>query len=101
MQDRYVGDLGDYGKYGLLRVLARSSGLRIGVAWYRVPNEGHNADGKHTSYLHNERFRECDPELFGALKGLVFDNGVLQPERRRVEHIHTLGILPSDTVYHD
>ena len=29
MQDRYVGDIGDYGKLGLLRSLA-AAGLRIG-----------------------------------------------------------------------
>src|SRR5829696_4979011 len=49
MQDRYVGDVGDFGKYGLLRTLG--AGLSLGVVWYLVPNESHNADGKHTSYL--------------------------------------------------
>ena len=35
MQDRYVGDVGDYGKYGLLRSLCRGDehgvALRLGV----------------------------------------------------------------------
>lgn len=45
MQDRYTGDIGDYGKLGLLRCLA-ASGLRVGVNWYRTPDEDHNEDGK-------------------------------------------------------
>ena len=32
MQDCYVGDVGDFVKYGLLRAL--SDGKRLGVAWY-------------------------------------------------------------------
>ncbi len=59
MQNRYTGDIGDFGKLGLLRAL-RASGLSIGVNWYLVPDEGHNNDGKHTKY----------PELKeGALNG--------------------------------
>ena len=30
MKNQYVGDIGDYGKYGLLRFLARQ-GIRIGI----------------------------------------------------------------------
>ena len=33
MRDRYVGDIGDYAKYGLLRAIGK--GNRLGVAWYR------------------------------------------------------------------
>ena len=35
MQDNYVGDIGDYGKYGLLRNVT-VAGLRLAVNWYRV-----------------------------------------------------------------
>ena len=33
MQNRYTGDIGDFGKLGLLRQLGRT-GLSIGVNWY-------------------------------------------------------------------
>ena len=36
MQDRYAGDIGDYGKIGLLKCL-QGHGFDIGVNWYRVP----------------------------------------------------------------
>ena len=35
MQDRYAGDVGDYGKIALLRFL-QAQGFSIGVNWYRV-----------------------------------------------------------------
>jgi hypothetical protein len=40
MQNRYVGDTGDYLKLGILRVL--SPGYRLGVAWRLFPDESHN-----------------------------------------------------------
>ena len=65
MHDRYVGDIGDYGKLGLLRSLA-AAGLRIGVNWYRTPDENHNEDGKFTQYLRTSgegSYRAHDPLL--------------------------------------
>ena len=49
MKDQYVGDIGDYGKYGLLRYL-NGCGLKIGVNWYLTPDDG-RSDGNHTEYL--------------------------------------------------
>jgi len=46
MQDRYAGDVGDFVKLGLLRAI--SPGRKLGVAWYRYPDEAHNGDGRHT-----------------------------------------------------
>ena len=50
MQNRYAGDVGDFGKLGMLRAIA-SSAMKIGVNWYLVPDEGHNDDGKHIGYF--------------------------------------------------
>lgn len=70
MQDRYTGDIGDFGKLGLLRQLP-PAGLSIGVNWYRTPDETHNSDGLHIGYLKDEVFRACDPALWSALGGIV------------------------------
>lgn len=70
MQNRYAGDIGDYVKLALLRALG--AGKRVGVAWYLFPDESHNADGRHTSYLASPKhWRGLDPELFDALAELV------------------------------
>lgn len=67
MQDRYAGDVGDYVKLALLRAL--SPGLKLGVAWYLYPDEGHNSDGRHTAYLSQPGiWRHLDPQLFDGLR---------------------------------
>ena len=88
MQDRYVGDVGDFVKYGLLRAL--SYGNRLGVAWYlrTDPDTTKADDGHHTTYLHQpEKWRHLDPVLFDVVKGLV-ENG-----SRTVAAIQRSGIL--------
>lgn len=73
MQDRYAGDVGDFGKLGMLRCIART-GLKIGVNWYLTPDENHNDDGKHITYLYNSQFAGCDDDLRNALKRIVENN---------------------------
>lgn len=93
MQDRYTGDIGDYGKLGLLRCLA-ASGLRIGVNWYRTPDEDHNEDGRFIGYAHDPRYRECDAPLWEAMAQL------LDAKQRRVEALEENGILDA-VFFHD
>mgnify|MGYP006901767588 FL=1 len=70
MQDRYAGDVGDFIKLGLLRAL--SPDRRLGVAWYRYPDESHNDDGRHTGYLaRTQEFASLDQELFAHLRDVV------------------------------
>lgn len=72
MQDRYAGDVGDFVKLGLLRAIA--PGQRLGVAWYRFPDEDHNKDGRHVSYLEqSDRYASLDRDLFCHLKNVVKD----------------------------
>lgn len=73
MQDRYTGDLGDFSKLGILRVL-RMAGLSIGVNWYLTPDENHNGDGRHVKYLSQEEFKVCDESLWLELKNIVESN---------------------------
>ena len=49
MQNRYVGDIGDYGKYSLLKALAGSD-LSLGILWYLNEAEEENGDGRYTTY---------------------------------------------------
>ena len=104
MQNRYVGDLGDFGKYALLKTLAGPTAtpdhLRLGVLWYLVPDETGNNDGKHTAYLtptssNRMRFRACDPVLYDQLASII-SNG-----NRGITAITQSSILPPDTIFHD
>ena len=78
MQNCYFGDIGDYGKYGLLRFLSgvtsndRYPKLSLGFMWYLLPDGGLNADGGFISYLNQpQNFSGYDPELFDVLKETV------------------------------
>ena len=107
MQDRYTGDVGDFGKYGLLRQLCglhdseAAQPLKLGVVWYRpdpasVINDPLD-DGKHTTYLcpkHEKQFKPCDPPLYDALREIVECNS------RCVEAVERAGLLGPDAVFH-
>ena len=102
MQDRYTGDIGDFGKYGLLRSLTSpetGNPPRLGIVWYLTPDENQSPDGQHTGYLHLEErkrqsFTVCDEELYLALQELV------NTGNRSVNAVQESGILPEETLYH-
>ena len=92
MQNKYVGDFGDFGKYAMLKHLART-GLSLGINWYLTPDEIYCNDGKHTAYLKNDRMQDYDSKIYRVLKELVCK------QRRDVKEIESSDILPPDTVY--
>jgi hypothetical protein len=97
MQYRYTGDIGDYGKYVLLKTLAGSD-LRLGVVWYLNPYEEGSADGKFIEYLSEAEeswYRPADPRVFDALKRIVGGDG------RRVSSVRSEMILPINTIFHE
>ena len=92
MQNAYVGDIGDYGKYGLLRVLA-GHGLQLGVNWYAVvPQRSRKQeDGKFIQYLQfPEKYRHYDPELFDAL-----ERAVNRENSRTLAQIESMRLFPA------
>ena len=91
MKNQYVGDIGDYGKYGLLRFLA-SYGIKIGVNWFLTENDG-STDGKFTTYLKNPADRVYDPELFDALQNIAD-----HPDKT-IKMIEQAGIIPGAEFY--
>ena len=95
MRDSYVGDIGDFVKYGLLWKLA--CGRRLGVAWYKQTDSdpARSNDGRHTDYLDRpEEWRYLDHELFDGLGKLVRDG------RRTIGAVQRSGLL-NDAVFAD
>ena len=103
MQDAYVGDVGDFGKYGLLRSLCAADkhgdALRLGVLWYRTDGvENHaSGDGSHLEYIfspsHQEQLlQRCDPDLFEKVRALVLT-------ARTIAAVEASGVLPAGTVF--
>lgn len=95
MQDRYVGDVGDFGKIGILHQMAKS-GLRIGVNWYLIykPEEHINADGKHIGYQSDSSFHGCDDELLESLYKIT--NGT-----RSVAALENANLIPNTIYYRE
>lgn len=99
MQDRYAGDIGDYGKIALLRFL-HAQGFSIGVNWYRVAemDSEKNADGSYKQndgkYLISEKLRECDPTLADHLMRIAHS------KRRSISSIQKADLIPG-AVYFD
>lgn len=91
MQDKFVADEGDFGKYGLLRTLAgiepkAKPRYRLGIIWYFGDDgEPHDAD---LDYLSETReFRHFDKELFRHLQHMD------EMQTRTVEEVKKQGFL--------
>lgn len=91
MKNQYVGDIGDYGKYSLLKTFS-DAGIRLGVNWYLTPDDGSN-DGKFTKYLQNESMRKYDPAVYDVLQKIGSKPG------KSVRDVMTSGLLPEAVFY--
>src|ERR1700760_3366792 len=91
MQNRYVGDIGDYVKHAILRAL--SPGRRLGVAWWLFPDSGPAGDARHIAYLDAPgKWRHFDPDVFDGLRRIV------RLDCRAVAALENAGLLP-DAIY--
>lgn len=87
MKEQYVGDVNDYRKYALLRLLGRSS-LKLGVCWMLTPNDK-RSDGNKLGYLDQPQQERHDPELFALLRRVRSE-----PDARRLFLIEDSETLP-------
>lgn len=69
MQDRYAGDIGDFGKFGLLRALA-SEGLSIGINWYRFGTPARELAVNDGMKLIPDELASCDQVLADTLRAI-------------------------------
>jgi hypothetical protein len=118
MQDGYVGDVGDFGKYLLLWNICSPAEsdkkLKLGVNWYRTKNDG--KAGKHIKYLieDNLKLKQCckphSEYLYDKLKKLLklenitkWDVKLIETisENRKIEEIGKAGILPEAIFFED
>ena len=115
MQCRYVGDIGDFGKYGLLRSVCNYTNFKLGIVWYLVPDELHNNDGKHIDYLCDcckpviaAKLKALDGELYKKLQKIVAPeckpgNIIKHPSSgtRCIKKIREKGILPNAVFFEE
>ena len=92
MKDQYVADIGDYGKYALLRAFA-TAGVNVGVNWYHTDNDG-TEDGKFTRYLDKpDEFKGFCEEVFAELKKIC------DTHNRTTKAVEQSNILPGASFY--
>ena len=93
MKNQYVGDLNDYRKYGLVRLLAAGGQLRTGVCWMLTPNDG-RSDGQFITYLDGpDRWRHYDPDLFDHLSCCIREG------ERSIARVEREGLLAGASFY--
>lgn len=90
MQNRYTGDVGDFGKFALLSALCGTD-LRLGVMWYVNEAEEANSDGRFTKY---EQLRPCADVLYTKLWL------ILQNPTRSLSAVEAGQIFPSRTLFY-
>lgn len=94
MKNQYFGDVNDYRKYNLLRILSAGDRISTGVCWMLTPSDGRQ-DGQMLAYLEKpEAYRNFDPYLFDHLLGFVRGEGI-----RDARLVENSDVLP-DTVFH-
>lgn len=71
MKDQYFGDVNDYRKYGLLRVIQSRNSGRLLVAWMLTRDDGRRDGGFRSYLLNSQAFMRHDPQLFTDLTALL------------------------------
>ena len=91
MQNRYTGDIGDFGKFLLLKHLFPNA--PIATIWYLYPDESHNTDGSHTVEEGNIKvYQHCstiDPIMSEQF------NAIHREPSRHVGLFETYPVLPN------
>lgn len=95
MQDRYAGDIGDFGKFGLLKAIERQ-GLSIGINWYLTNPEGREKLQRDGGYTISDKYFSCDQELAASL----FKISKLE-EGRSVDALEKASLLKTELYYHE
>lgn len=94
MQDRYAGDIGDYGKFALLRALA-AKGLSIGINWYLIETPVQELAANDGGKLIPDHLAACDPGLAEALLD------VSRGSSRSVSALEDKGLVPGARYFAD
>ncbi len=99
MQDKYVADVGDFGKFQLFRYLfnhkeSPMDGKALAQIWFMHEGEGEkNNDGRYIDYF--ERMTGCDAYLEDALLSLIMR------EKREVTELESLRLLPNAKFFYE
>ncbi len=104
MQDRYAGDIGDFGKLGLLKALQKQ-GFKIGINWYKtmppdsekkVDGTFKQQDGRYKTSDIPEKLKMCDAALAKKLAKIAEDEA-----QRSIAALERAKLVPDAVYYHE
>ena len=99
MQDKYVADIGDFGKFHLFRYLFNHEesplhGKELAQIWFMHEGEGEkNNDGRHIDYF--ERMTGSDAYLENSLLSIIMR------DKREVRELESLQLLPNAKFFYE
>lgn len=93
MKNQYAGDLHDYRKLGILRILANFY-EKIGVCWLLTDNDDRD-DGEFRKYLNNNKYntkyKRFDESLYKELRDQYLTEGkFLEKQNRNLKQLETI-----------
>ena len=94
MQDRYAGDIGDFGKFGLLQSLC-NEGFRIGINWYKTEPRQQELIRQDGRFLIPEKYSICNKSLCEVLRSISFSSN------RSIKELEKAALLPDAVYYSD
>jgi len=90
MKNQYFGDINDYRKYGLLRIIADDGRIKTAICWMLTSNDN-RTDGKFIQYLDQPiKWQKYDSELFDLLHFMVN-----KQKTRNILSAENSGLIPS------
>ena len=94
MKNQYFGDINDYKKYSLLRLLSGQGQIETAVCWVLTEDDD-RADGRRIRYLERpDTWRSYDPIVYEHLRESVLRKGI-----RNVNSIERANILHNCRFY--
>ncbi len=96
MKNQYFGDINDYKKYSLLRLLSGNGDIRTAVCWALTQDDG-GTDGSRTRYLEQ-------PDAWGGYDPVVYEHLREQVLVKRIRDVGTLereNVLPNSLFHRD
>ncbi len=96
LKNQYFGDINDYKKYGLIRLLGGVGRIRTAVCWMLTPDDP-RPDGHRTQYLLNpDRWRRYDSKVFDHLY-----NQVIKSKNRSIYSLEKSRVIPKCKFYNE
>lgn len=94
MKNQYFGDINDYKKYSLLRLLSSYGQIKTTICWI-LTRDDDGSDGNRVKYLQQpDKWRSYDPTLYEYLQECVLRRGI-----RDVKILETSDILANCRFY--